>query len=156
MLVGYGLPAVLFAVLAWKLTHIRSWIRKVLFGLSVFYTTVYVGLEIRRFWRGDQLSVPGTTDPELYTYTVAMLLASVALLFFAFSRRSRGMYRFAIIGVGLTIAKVFLVDMAGLAGLIRVSSFLGLGLSLSALAWVNGRMKSQWEQVDSPVTPPQE
>lgn len=156
LLVGYGLPAVLFAVLAWKLTHIRSWIRKVLFGLSVFYTTVYVGLEIRRFWRGDQLSVPGTTDPELYTYTVAMLLASVALLFFAFSRRSRGMYRFAIIGVGLTIAKVFLVDMAGLAGLIRVSSFLGLGLSLSALAWVNGRMKSQWEQVDSPVTPPQE
>jgi uncharacterized membrane protein len=44
------------------------------------------------------------------------------------------------VGVALTVAKVFLVDMAGLAGLVRVASFLGLGLSLAGLAWLNRRI----------------
>ena len=35
--------------------------------------------------------------------------------------------------IGLTAAKVFLVDMAGLVGLWRVLSFLGLGLVLIGL-----------------------
>jgi uncharacterized membrane protein len=35
--------------------------------------------------------------------------------------------------IGLTSAKVFLVDMAGLVGLWRVLSFLGLGLVLIGL-----------------------
>ena len=39
--------------------------------------------------------------------------------------------------IGLTIAKVFLLDAAGLTGLTRVFSFLGLGLSLAGLAWLN-------------------
>ena len=41
--------------------------------------------------------------------------------------------------VGLTILKVFLYDMAALAGVLRVLSFLGLGLSLLGLAWVYQR-----------------
>jgi len=53
--------------------------------------------------------------------------------------------RLAMAGIGLTVAKVFLVDMSGLAGLFRVASFLGLGLSLAGLAWVNRLMTRQWE-----------
>jgi len=50
------------------------------------------------------------------------------------------------VGIGLTIAKVFLIDMSGLTGLTRVASFLGLGLSLSGLAWVSRRMTLQWDK----------
>lgn len=39
--------------------------------------------------------------------------------------------------IALTIAKVFLIDASGLTGLTRVFSFLALGLSLAALAWLN-------------------
>ena len=88
---------------------------------------------------------PGTTDGELYSYTLAMLITSVALLFLAFSRRSVLLRRIAMIGIALTIAKVFLIDMSGLAGLVRVASFLGLGLSLAGLAWVNRKMTEQWD-----------
>ena len=38
--------------------------------------------------------------------------------------------------VGLTSAKVFLIDMAGLDGLWRALSFLGLGLTLIGLGAV--------------------
>jgi uncharacterized membrane protein len=145
LLIAYGVPALLFAVLALKLGHIRQSLRQALISLSAAYTALYLGLEIRRFWRGDDLSVPGTTGPELYTYTVIMLIAAVGLLFFAFSRRSKLLYQIAVIGVGVTIAKVFLIDMSGLSGLIRVASFLGLGLALAGLAWANTQMKRQWD-----------
>jgi uncharacterized membrane protein len=39
--------------------------------------------------------------------------------------------------IAVTVAKVFLIDAAGLTGLTRVASFLGLGLSLAGLAWLN-------------------
>lgn len=39
--------------------------------------------------------------------------------------------------IAVTVAKVFLIDASGLTGLTRVFSFLGLGLSLAGLAWLN-------------------
>jgi uncharacterized membrane protein len=45
--------------------------------------------------------------------------------------------------VGLTAAKVFLVDMAGLEGLWRVLSFLGLGVALIGLSAIYRRFGLQ-------------
>jgi uncharacterized membrane protein len=80
------------------------------------------------------------SDGELYSYTVALILISVVLLGLALVRRSETLRRVAMAGVALTVAKVFLVDMSGLSGLVRVASFLGLGLSLAGLAWLNRRI----------------
>ena len=146
LLVAYGLPALILGVGYWALDHLRPWFRKLFLAGSAFFVAVYTTFEIRRFWQGNDLSVRGIMQPELYSYTIAMLLVSVGLLFFAFSRRSLALRRIAMIGIGLTIAKVFLVDMAGLTGLIRVASFLGLGLSLSGLAWIDRAMSARWEK----------
>ena len=98
--------------------------------------------------------MPGFTDPELYSYTLAMLIASVGLLVFAFGRRSDILRKVAMAGVALTVAKVFLVDMSGLSGLIRVFSFMGLGLSLVGLTWLNRKMTAQWERSAPPKPTP--
>ncbi len=137
LFVAYGLPALLFLALAIWFTHLP---RRLLLGfasLGVGYLGLYVALEIRRVWRGDVLRVPGTTDPELYSYTVAMLLTATALLFYAFFRHSAWLRKLALTGIGLTVAKVFLIDMSGLTGLTRVFSFLVLGLGLAGLAWLD-------------------
>lgn len=148
LMVAFALPALLFAFVALRFDHLHRWLRIALAAAAVGLVGLYVGLEIRRFWQGDMLAGRGTTDGELYSYTVAMMLVSVGLLFYAFSKRSNLIRKAAIVGIGLTIAKVFLIDMAGLTGLIRVASFLGLGLSLAGLAWVNRQMMSQWDQGD--------
>jgi len=147
--------AAVFAVAAWKITHFRRWVRIGFILAATFFGTLYTGMEIRRLWRGPDLTVPGFSDPELYTYTLAMLTASVALLVFAFGKRSDILRKVAMAGVALTVAKVFLVDMSGLSGLIRVFSFMGLGLSLVGLAWLNRKMTAQWERDPraSKVTP---
>jgi uncharacterized membrane protein len=143
---------VVFAAAGWKITHLGRFLRIGFTLVASAFAACYVGMEIRRLWRGTDLSVPGFTDPELYSYTLAMLVASVALLALAFSRRSDNVRKIAMAGVALTIAKVFLVDMSGLSGLIRVFSFMGLGMSLVGLAWLNRKMTAQWEH-RAPVKP---
>lgn len=135
-----------FAVGAWKITQFGRIPRAGFAVVASLLGAMYIGTEIRRLWRGRDLSVPGFSDPELYSYTIAMLIASVGLLVFAFSRRSDILRKIAMAGVALTVAKVFLVDMSGLSGLIRVMSFMGLGLSLVALAWLNRKMTAQWDR----------
>ena len=59
------------------------------------------------------------------------------LLYQAIVLRSALLRRIAMAVIAVTIAKVFLIDASGLTGLTRVFSFLGLGLSLAGLAWLN-------------------
>lgn len=97
---------------------------------------LWVALEIRHFWHGSDLA-GAMLQGELYSYTVALLLAGAVVLYLAISRGSDLLRRVAMGLIALTVAKVFLIDAAGLTGLMRVASFLGLGLSLAGLAWLN-------------------
>ncbi len=145
LLVAFGVPALVFAIGAWKIPGLNRVLRVGFITAASGLAAGYVGLEIRRLWQGRDLSVPGVLDGELYSYTIAMLLASVGVLLLAYSRRSNLLRQIATIGIGLTIAKVFLIDMAGLTGLLRVASFLGLGLSLAALGWLYRQMAARWD-----------
>lgn len=144
---AYVMPAVLFAFVGLKFTHIPMWMRKLFGVLSAGFAALYIGLEIRRFWHGNNLQMGPTTDGELYSYTVAMLVVSAILLGFAFVRKSATLRKIALALVALTIAKVFVIDMSGLSGLIRVVSFLVLGLVLAAMAWVNRVLQNNEEAV---------
>ncbi len=137
LMLAYLLPGVMLAGAAWKMTHLPLRLRQGMGGTGAALGALWLALEIRRFWRGVDLGVPGTTQAELYTYTLALLVVGVALLWQAIARRSGLLRRIALGVIGVTVAKVFLVDTAGLSGLMRVFSFLALGLSLAGLAWLN-------------------
>jgi len=132
--------ALILAVAAWRMEHLPRALRRAFACVAAGYGAWYGALEIRRLWQGRDLSVPGVLEGELYSYTVALMAVALALLALAVLRRSEGLRRIAMAGVALTVAKVFVIDMGGLAGLWRVAAFLGLGLSLAALAWINARI----------------
>lgn len=134
---AYTLPGLLLLAAAWKQPGLARWHRLGLTGIGAALAVLYLGLEIRRVWQGDWLGVPGTSQGELYSYTLAMMLIGAGLLYQAIARRSDLLRRIALGVIGLTAAKVFLVDASGLTGLTRVVSFAGLGLSLAGLAWLN-------------------
>ncbi|WP_439143030.1 DUF2339 domain-containing protein [Planktotalea sp.] len=150
--IAYLVPAFVLGVLVWKLDHINRNLRGAFASLSAALIMAYVGFEIRRFWQGFEIASNSVSQGELYSYTIAMMLASVGLLFFAFARRSLLLRKLAMAGIAVTIAKVFLIDMSGLMGLIRVASFLGLGLALSGLAWLSRAMSARWELADPSQT----
>ena len=121
-----------------KLRH--EYLTTTLWFLAGAYFATYIGLEIRRFWRGDNLNVASVSDLELYSYTVAMLCGAVGLLFLSIIRRSVLLRKIAMGGMFMIAIKVFFVDISGLVGLLRVASFVGLGLVLIALTWINRKM----------------
>ncbi|MFV0360515.1 DUF2339 domain-containing protein [Tropicimonas sp.] len=98
---------------------------------------LWLALAVRAFWHGGVYIGLGTSAPELYTYTVVMLALGAGLLFRAVTTADTRLRRVAVAVIGLTVLKVFLIDAAGLTGLLRVFSFLGLGLVLAGLAWLN-------------------
>jgi uncharacterized membrane protein len=142
LLPAYALPAMLGLVaLRHEATAKPNWLRPVLACYSLVAGFAWITLEIRHlFHRGaiDFDTVP-VVDAELWAWSAAWL-AYGAVLMGVGVRTGNQRLRLAALGViGLVVAKVFLVDMAGLVGLWRVLSFLGLGLALIALGAVYRR-----------------
>jgi len=70
---------------------------------------------------------------------IRWLLFGVALLALGFVSQSAALRHAGMILVCIVVAKVFLIDMAGLKGLLRVFSFLGLGAALLGLGYAYRR-----------------
>jgi uncharacterized membrane protein len=102
---------------------------------------VYVTLEVRHFFdpgfaRGWQWA----EGIELYAYSITWLLFGVGLLAVGFWRVVPALRHAGMALVCIVVAKVFLIDMAGLEGLLRVLSFLGLGAALLGLGYAYRRL----------------
>lgn len=137
--VAYLLPALILGVSASWLPALHPRWRQVCFGSAAVLGTVWLGLTIRHIWQGagGMYAGDGVSQPELYTYTMALLIIGAALFYQSLARRSDLMRKAGLAVIGLAVAKVFLVDISGLGGLIRVFSLLALGLALAGLAWLN-------------------
>lgn len=137
LLITYALPGLTLILGRRWLGHLPRGVQKALMVTGTGLLAIYTALEIRRFWQGDDLSGAGTSQPELYSYTLALLVAGAAVLWQALRRGDDMLRKMAMGLIGLTAAKVFLIDAAGLTGLMRVFSFLALGLALAGLAALN-------------------
>ena len=79
------------------------------------------------------------SDAELYAYSALWLGYALVLLALAILRGITSLRHASLVLLLVTVAKVFLVDMAALAGLYRVASFLGLGLILVGIGYLYQR-----------------
>ena len=89
---------------------------------------------------------------ELYAYSIVWLLFGVALLALGFLRGAAALRHAGMALVCLVVAKVFLIDMAGLQGLLRVFSFLGLGAALVGLGYAYRRFGFQGDHDGAAVS----
>lgn len=109
--------------------------RRLLAGYALLAAFAWVTLEVRQVFHPGALDFDGEPfdDFEVWAYSGAWLLLGAALMAAGLRIGQRGLRLAALALVALVAAKVFLLDMAGLGGLWRVLSFLGLGLSLIGL-----------------------
>jgi uncharacterized membrane protein len=114
--------------------------RAVAATLAVALSLMYLGLEIRTLYHGAVLTRGVTTDAEQYTYSAVWLIFGVLLLMAGFMLRSQPARLASAAVIALTIGKVFFVDMAGLTGIFRALSFIGLGAVLVGIGWLYQRM----------------
>ncbi|WGL16471.1 DUF2339 domain-containing protein [Microbulbifer bruguierae] len=101
---------------------------------------IWVSLEVRHLWLGTiRMDLPAVTG-ELYSYSAVWLILAVAAILLGSWRGWRGCYQGGMAVLAVVIVKLFLVDMSGLEGLLRVASFMGLGLALLAIAYLHQKL----------------
>lgn len=126
---AYVVPGLLLAVRGGP--RLR-WIGAALIGYGA-------ALILRHLWQGAG-GMPmwrGIAEGELYAYTVALLVTGAGFVVQALRSGRPGPRRIGMALVALAAVKAFAVDVAGLGGLLRIFAFLGLGLALAGLAWLN-------------------
>jgi len=141
ILLGYGLPAVLAITLALIARTTRPMAyRAVAAVTSVALALMFLSLEVTRAFHGPVLTDGITTDAEQYTYSAVWLGFGVVLLLIGIAIASKPARLASAAVVLLTIAKVFVVDTAGLTGVWRALSFIGLGIVLVGIGLLYQRL----------------
>ncbi|MGL5838230.1 MAG: DUF2339 domain-containing protein [Sphingorhabdus sp.] len=97
-------------------------------------------ITVRQMVQGNLVSGATIDTGENYLYSAALLALAIGWL--AIGIKS-GLAILRVAGLALLTAvtlKVFLIDAAALEGVLRILSFLGLGLALIGIGWAYGRV----------------
>jgi len=139
LLAGYLVPALLASA---ALRYVPAGGVSTTLGVyAVVAGLAWVGLEVRALFHPGALGLDQAPleDAELWAWSGTGLLYGAGLLALGIRTGGQALRMAALAIIGLVSAKVFLIDMAGLEGLWRVVSFLGLGLMLIALGAIYRR-----------------
>ena len=139
---AYLLPALLLAVIGFLLRDMTMprLLRQAGPPTVLALLLGWLSFEVRRWFHApDMLHVGGVGTAETYTYSVVWLLFALALLAGGISLKAAALRYAALAVLVLTVLKVFLIDLSDLEGLLRVASFLGLGLCLVGIGFIYQR-----------------
>jgi uncharacterized membrane protein len=139
---AYLLPSLMALYLARASRGVRPrWYTIGAAGLSYLLAFLYVTLSVRHLFHGAGIGYDvGTTDAEQWAYSVAWLALGLLFLAYGVWRASPEARLASGALVLLSTLKVFLFDLAGVAGLWRALSFICLGLVLIGIGLAYQRL----------------
>lgn len=150
LLLAYLVPGLALGAIAWLQQERRpTWYLKTLGGVGLLLLVVYLTTMARLGYQGGEQMALGNYDianAEQYTYSIVWLLFGIALLAAGLVFKSRELRIGSAAVMMLTVAKVFLVDMSELEGILRALSFVGLGGVLIGMGLVYQRVLSRDER----------
>jgi uncharacterized membrane protein len=140
VLLGYGVPAILAAILALRTRGKRPFAYRVTAVVTtIVLALTYFTLEVMRLYRGPGLAGVAS-DAEQYTYSAVWLAFAVVLILIGIALRSQPVRLCSAAVLIVTVLKVFLYDLASLEGIWRAFSFIGLGLVLVGIGYLYQRL----------------
>lgn len=144
LLFGYFVTGILYLTLGWYARSRRSlYYVNAANVLGALLLAAWVNLTIRHLYHPAGLSWGPTYESELYTYSIVWLVTGIIVLGAGIYFRSK-LIRLVSVGIlMLVVGKVFLIDMAGLEGILRALSFIGLGATLIGIGLVYQRVLSR-------------
>ncbi len=123
----------LAAAWSWRFALDAPWRR-----IGMVFSLIAVLALVRQATHGTLLTGPVTTG-ENYGYSAALLLLALGWLAAGIRGAARDLRVAGLALLTVVTLKVFLVDAAALDGVLRILSFLGLGIALIGISWVYGR-----------------
>lgn len=156
--IGFAVPAILLGLCAWLARGRRPQIYvNLLGGLSLAGVLSWLTGTIRTGFNGEPISVFNQDfgNVELYVISAVWLIFGIILLAAGVKWRQMALRLASAIVIVLTVLKTFLIDMAGLDGVLRPLSFVGLGLVLIVIGrayqkyWLSNRADNQPAEIGS-------
>lgn len=141
LIVALLIPALMAAGAAWMLQRMGQRMAAMAAGVAALgFGFAFLSYEVRHYFGYAEGRVSRfIVDAELYTYSIVWLVYGACLLVAGIVTRLPVLRYASLAVLVLVVGKVFLVDMADLTGLLRVFSFLGLGIALLALGFLYRR-----------------
>jgi len=96
------------------------------------------GLNVRQLFHGTSLAGPDVPIAESYGYSLAGLIVSIGLILAGMRLPDKALRLAGLLALTATVLKVFLIDAAQLTGILRILSFLGLGVALIGIGRLYG------------------
>lgn len=107
---------------------------------SLLAAIAAVMVTVRQAVHGTDIATPPFTSTETYLYSAGLLVLAIAWLARGI-QTTNAMLRIAgLLLLTLVTFKVFLIDAAQLEGILRILSFLGLGIALIGIGWIYGKV----------------
>ena len=162
LILGYLLPGIAALYVARASRGSRpDWFVNGLGVLAALLMFGWVTLEVRHAFQGPSIVFWRTTgSAELWTYSAMWLLLGVLFLAYGIWRDNLMARIASAVLVALSIAKVFLVDLAGLTGLWRALSFIvlgvvliGIGLAYQTFVFAKPRRSPSGPDDETPAPP---
>ena len=109
-------------------------------GLSLGAIILMILATIRQAVQGNLVSGATIATGENYLYSAGLLTLAIGWLILGIQRSSKWLRVAGLSLLTVVTLKVFLIDAAALTGLLRILSFLGLGIALIGIGWAYGRV----------------
>ncbi|SIN68025.1 Uncharacterized membrane protein [Parasphingorhabdus marina DSM 22363] len=104
-----------------------------------------VMVTVRQAVHGSDIASPAFTSTETYLYSAALLILAIAWLARGIQTTNVVLRIAGLLLMTVVTFKVFLFDAAQLDGLLRILSFLGLGIALIGIGWIYGKVMKSGE-----------
>lgn len=125
--------------------------RMVQIGLMIIIT-IFAYATLRQYFQGSILSTRGFEPIEDISRSILAIILAVGYLLWGIKSQQR-IWRLASLILMLgAVGKVFFFDAAGLEGLLRIGSFIALGMSLIGIGWLYARQLRSAADVDKAET----
>lgn len=151
LFLGYLLPGAAMAGLAAFARHRRPrWYVGTLALVASLLGFAYASLSLRRLFHGEFIGLwKDFGQLETYSYSALWLVLGVALLTAGLLLKSQVLRLASAALVVVAVAKVFLLDMSELEGVLRALSFIGLGAVLIGIGLFYQRMLTRAARRDA-------
>ena len=110
-------------------------------GLMLLISLLSLSL-LRQIFAGSLLIAEPIGATESLMISLLGIVLALGFLWWGSIKQARSWRIGSLVLILLAVLKVFLIDAAGLEGLLRIASFLALGFSLIGIGWVYSRQLS--------------
>jgi uncharacterized membrane protein len=137
---AYLLPAVL--LLRARQDPMIARMRRPIDIVVMLVVLQFVAASVRQLFHGAILTGADATSGEDVMRSLAGIATAIGFLLYGLKGGGKDWRIAGLVLMIATVLKVFLVDAAGLDGLLRILSFVALGLSLIGIGWLHKRLSA--------------